>query len=437
MFKGLLNIKLVWYLAVIGSVVGVGFLGDTPVANVARAAVALILTLYLIKNGRKLDLFDAFLILFNTYVVAISFFMENLTFGILYASVILAELPIFIRGELRKSNTLLKSIYITYVTLVLINFVTMLAPLSTDYGDIRYFLGGKNALAMTLIPAMFFISYYSYVKYKKVSARNLLFLILIIISLFIGGSATAIVVALVALIFILFVNKIHIHPTIYIISYGLIQLVMFMPRILSEIPYVSDFVTGYLGKDLTFTGRSNIWDVSISNISSSFFGYGKGNGIITEHFPLIVEYTHVSHLETHNMSLEILLTGGVILFLLFVVIVFGAFSFKKGAANAQLVNLSYFYVFAFFVIGLVENVGFRIDLWIMFAVIISTNNIINNSNQAETKKAGRSTTEFVPTNNGDYVSKKHHGSRAVAIGENLRRISTNLRVACLISKGGV
>ena len=383
MRRGLpINIKLLGYLMVIVSVFGVGFLGDALMANAIRVAIVAILTLYLIRNSRKLDLFDVFLIFFSGYTVLISFFMGNLTFGILYAAIVLAELPMFIKSELRKSNTVLRGIYIIYVVLALINFVTMLVSLSTEYSDAKYFLGGKNALAMTLIPAMFFISYYSYVKYKKLSVRNLLFLIMIIISLFIGGSATATVIALAALAFILLINKIHIHPIVYIVSYILIQLVMLIPKILNEIPYVSDFVTGYLNKDLTFTGRSDIWDVAMSHISNSFFGYGKGNDIITESFPLIVEYTHVSHLETHNMSLEVLLTGGVILFALFIIIIFGAFSFKKDKANDRLVNLSYFYVFAFCVIGLVENVAFRIDLWIMLAVIISTNNILKNSRQS-------------------------------------------------------
>lgn len=377
----MINIKLIGYLMIIGSVFGVGFLGDALMANAIRVAIVTILTLYLIRNSRKLDLFDVFLIFFSSYTVLISFFMGNLTFGILYAAIVLAELPMFIRNELRKSNTILKGIYIIYTALALINFATMLAPSSTDYGEVQYFLGGKNALAMTLIPAMFFISYYSYVKYKKLSVRNLLFLIMIIISLFIGGSATATVIALVSLAFILLINKIHIHPIIYIVSYTLIQSVMLIPKKLNEIPYVSDFVTGYLNKDLTFTGRSDIWDVAVSHISNSFFGYGKGNDIITENFPLIVEYTHVSHLETHNMSLEILLTGGAILFTLFIIIIFGAFSFKKGGANIQLVNLSYFYVFAFCMIGLVENVAFRTDLWTMLAVILSTNNILKNSSR--------------------------------------------------------
>lgn len=358
------------------------FLPKSILLTALLIAISGYLIFYIIAHRRNLDLYDLFLITFTLYVVAISAYWQNLSFGMLSSAILLAALPIYIKSKLQISNTLLKSLYMIYVMLVVVNFFTIIFPSVGLDGTKEYFIGGKNALAVSLIPAMFFISYYSYLIYKKITRLNFLLLVIIIASLYLSGSSTGAVVATGATIFVIFIRNIRIKPIIYVTTYIGTQLLLLSSNRLNSVPVLADYVEKYFGKDLTFSGRTDVWEIATQFIPKSFFGYGKGNDIIANNYSS--DYGQILT-ETHNTSLELLLVGGVILLVIFTVIVFGTFSLNKLNNKNILVRISYFYTFLYFILGLTESVAFKPELWIMFAVIASTNSIIRNNDESNVR----------------------------------------------------
>jgi O-antigen ligase len=246
----------------------------------------------------------------------------------------------------------------------------MFFPTRDSVGAAHYLFGGKNALAILIVPTMFYIAYYSRVVYHRLTFKNILLIAISVLTLFMGDSSTAVVIAIIALLSVLFIHRVRLGHYFYLTVFTIFQFFIISAQRLSEIPLVADFITNYLGKDLTFSGRSNVWEVTMNAINSSFFGYGRGNSVVSSQI--------IGLSESHNMILEILLTGGVILLILFIVVVVTAFGFQKTKANVDLYRLSAFFVFLYFILGLTESVPFKIDLWIMLAVIVSTNSILSN-----------------------------------------------------------
>ena len=83
-----------------------------------------------------------------------------------------------------------------------------------------------------------------------------------------------------------------------------------------DIPLVSNFVEG-LGKDMTFSHRTNIWRYAeFQIIHSPIIGYGVCD---KEWFQHLLS----NAVNTHNIVLQMLLQGGIIGLLIFVMFVYG------------------------------------------------------------------------------------------------------------------
>jgi O-antigen ligase len=332
-----------------------------------------ILFINIILSYKKFDLFDGLILLFSSYAIIISALNHTLSFGILYSLLLIAILPIFIKKELTKSNNILKCLYVLSIIIIILNFITILYPLGADSDNLPiYLLGGKNALAIYEMPMMFYVIFYSYVRHKKLIVSNLLYIILIIASLIMGGSSTGVVVAILCIIYLACPKFINFGHRTYLLVFSLIQILVLNVSILHNIPYISDFITNFLGKDITFTGRTYLWSIATKAIGKSFFGYGSGNSVMA---------TYSIYSECHSAILEILLTGGVILLILYISVVLSSFLFKKTKENRRLYLLSSFFLFAYLIIGLTESVQFKIEFWIMFALIISINKIVANAKE--------------------------------------------------------
>lgn len=365
------------YYFIFASILVAPLIFNSDITLILQTLIAAILVFSLILNRRKLDLFDATLLFFGAYGSLITLARGIETAGVIYSLMILPLVAVYTKHEIQKSNLIFKNIYVVHVLVVLANFVTMFFHSIDDKGAAHYLIGGKNALTIFLVPAMFYIAYYSHLKYGKLTSKNLALIIISVATLIIGGSSTAIVIALLAALSILFIHRIGFSHVFYFTAFVVMQIFTVSAHLLYEIPYLSDFITNFLGKDLTFSGRTHVWEITTNAINSSFFGYGKGNSIVSSQIPTLS--------ESHNMVLEIMLTGGVILLVIFGIIALGVFSFKKTKENRNLYHLSAFFMFLYFVLGLTESVPFKVDLWIMFAVIISTNTIMSNQDRLETK----------------------------------------------------
>ncbi len=121
--------------------------------------------------------------------------------------------------------------------------------------------------------------------------------------------------------------------------------------------------------DITFTGRTNIWDNAIVLIKNEFFvGYG---GYIEDLNGLSSFYYLMS---AHNGMLQLLLDGGVVLFLMWLFInIFAAYDLMR-MRNKRLSCVMGFVFFSFYIHGIVEASYSSLTMYMLFIIVYNLAN---------------------------------------------------------------
>lgn len=168
-----------------------------------------------------------------------------------------------------------------------------------------YFFGLDNIAFFTFYIGLIMLIVHSKYKYGKVNMKTYLFILFMIISYVYVNSTTA-YCALIAL----FLGTILIEKKVLKVSYkfSVISMVLFCLSIclFGMQNYFGNFLQNVLGKSLTLTGRTLIWERSIDYIiEQPVFGYGLefGSTMITK-----VGFNHI-----HNIFIENLYKGGIVL----------------------------------------------------------------------------------------------------------------------------
>lgn len=180
------------------------------------------------------------------------------------------------------------------------------------------------------------------------------------------NSATAIICVLLLFGGLLLVGSEKIAKHLSVALFAFVYLVIFVFLILFRNTDVGIFkiVTGIFNKSSTFTGRVDLWSAAINAISQRpIFGYGYDSDILLSY--------GVQHADPHNSILYVLLTGGVIGFLGFVVMVFSVFSKNKNIklrTNYMHASMSMFFMI-WLLRGLVES-GCSYSHFIFWVAII-------------------------------------------------------------------
>lgn len=211
-------------------------------------------------------------------------------------------------------------VYHIYFLLILINFVVLLIFPGGIAGDDYYhnaynFLGKDNGLAVAvMVPLMAISCIYSAFRRKKLTFSALLMLAMISATVLITWSATGVVAWFVMIAYILFVYRGRL--TKYFNSYALfatfvvLQILIVFLRLQD---YFAFIIEDILGKSITFTGRTEIWDMIYPIIlQSPVIGHGLYEG-----YGLVV--WHDKYMYAHNAVLEILTQSGVIGLILFAI----------------------------------------------------------------------------------------------------------------------
>jgi O-antigen ligase len=128
-----------------------------------------------------------------------------------------------------------------------------------------------------------------------------------------------------------------------------INIVLFFMIVVFRAQEVFSFIiVSLLGKNLSFTGRTEIWDLCFIMIKNSFlFGYGFSyeRGLV---------YWRDTYTFGHNLILEILLLGGVLSLLLFLTVTTANLFKIKAIKNKTLHSLFCMCVFILFISGITE-----------------------------------------------------------------------------------
>lgn len=209
--------------------------------------------------------------------------------------------------------------FILYIYVV-INFATVLLFPHGLYSDsvnemstrIEYswFLGYRNPQVRVLLPAVSISFILDIVKYERVKLKSLFLLLISIITIVLIKSSTALIGFSVFIMIYIFRMKwnIRVKPIWFI----LYNVAFFFGIIILRLQNIFGFfIVDVLHKELTFTGRTFIWDQALLKVLRHPL---IGNG--TTEFP-IGSYFVATH--PHNFILYLLVKGGLIGFSLFAV----------------------------------------------------------------------------------------------------------------------
>ena len=268
----------------------------------------------------------------------------------------------------KNSKLYFKTILDIYIPLAVINLLTIeLFPegLARDeyYGNVLYVIGIRNGLPPVLIPLMIYGFIYSSMKGKKFTGATLFFTAVVSVSILITWSATGVAGLFMLLFFALFIYRKSIAGVFNSLDLYAVYVLLFLGIIVFRLQSVFAFIIeDLLHKNITFTGRTDIWDIAIMLIKRSpVFGYGvyEGHGLI---------FTRGQYYYSHNAVLEVLLQGGVVS-LFFYAAIFGiaAASLYKNRKYpvSQIIT---FGIFTIFVMMLMEAYS---NIWIFALPVVA------------------------------------------------------------------
>lgn len=332
--------------------------------------IVVIVSLFLLY--KNLTTFNILFIFYMVFIIFSAFLNDTLNPGIFYSIAVFTGFCIYISYAMRNITEFIKGVYYLFATVVFMNFLTLLIggiATSPDGLSINYLLGGKNSIAMTALPTIPLIYLYSYMFHNKLKVIPLLLVLICTISLYLSESGTGIVVSFLAILFVILPKQYFPSFPTYFWMYIVVFFAIVVFR-LQELLF-GDFITDVLHKDMTFTGRTYIWDLVLHLIQDSWLiGYGRGNQIISHYFGDLN--------ETHNGFLEIMMYSGVlgILFFLIILIVVG---YKLNSNKNNLISkILSFSIFSYLIIGLTESVFYKKEFWILLVISYNIKYIIEN-----------------------------------------------------------
>jgi O-antigen ligase len=308
-----------------------------------------------------------------TLIISLTFFSSVYhgfySFGLINNLVMFIAFIIYISYAIRTFKELITGLYMLFSVLILLNFISMLTggiDLSSR-GTTIYLLGGKNNIIFTILPAIAIMYIYSYIKTKRMTIFPFIFIMIGVLSVYLSKSSTGIVVVTLTVFFIFFKNitlpSFNKNLFIYVCIFFLIIIYRLQDILLGN------FIVNVLKKDITFTGRTYIWDVLIVNIKQSpLLGVGKGNNVVKDSFPTIE--------GEHNMILQIAMDSGVLGLILFITLLF-LIGRKLVRSNYHIFSrILSITVFFYLISGLMESTFYNREFWMLLILAYCLERII-------------------------------------------------------------
>lgn len=185
----------------------------------------------------------------------------------------------------------------------------------------RYLFGNYNATGGVVLLALLTQGIYTLTTSRGKLNMYMLFLVGIATILHMGSMTSTVGLSILAFYFIF--RRIVKHPYLWVMLFFVVYIAFFILVIwrgnsIEQIPIATYFIEEILGKNTTFTTRTDIWYNCVRLIiDSPWIGYG----------PQDVEWMnqHIGEIAPHNLWLNILLQGGILLCIPFLCLVTFAF----------------------------------------------------------------------------------------------------------------
>ena len=285
------------------------------IINILKIFVCIWCSLYFFLKRIKIDKFMSFVVLFYLSLLFSTFY-----FGQTYVNLLFEFASIFSWIVLFKANipnnkkkflTNLENIFLILLTINLITIIIFPGGFylnSSGYSS-NYFLGYDNNLITYIFPALSLSFTNSFGETGKIGLKSIYLLIISLLSILLTWSATGVAaILIITFLFLIYTFKKRDFP---IKKYIIIVLILFTCIVLLRIQNVLSFIIeGWLKKDLTFTGRTDIWDIFIEQIKQSLI---IGHGVVD--YKYLIKNINAGH--AHDYYLQILYQGGIVAFLMF------------------------------------------------------------------------------------------------------------------------
>ena len=271
-----------------------------------------------------------------------------------------------------------------------LNFITIIlyyptGMYQTDYvvGD-TYLMGFDNGMIYNLLPMCCYAYICSYVLNNKIFTKQSIYAtVLMLISEIYVKSGTGIIQSVLMILFVICINKgwlkNFLNPGIVFITFYFGTYLLTIFRIQN---YMANFI-GFLGKDLTLTGRTYLWDYAIAVFKQHpIIGIGASGrtvlGINGHYYP-----------HPHCMILDFLYKGGIVMFVFFVLLTVVFICKYKQMKSEYLKKIILITLFIFMIGEMVNSMQYKIFFWGIFVLIGYIDNLESIREENIIKKIGQ------------------------------------------------
>lgn len=293
-----------------------------------------------------------FIVIFSTCINT----SGNLNLAILDAISIIGICMILEYELTLKPKRILGILEIVFILLITINFISILKYPNGLYATERYknnwVLGYDNVHIVTFIPALMISMINGYFKGDKLTLKFLYLLTICSLSVFICWSGNSLVAIILFDLFIIFKNRIIHNSNIFnYTNYLIVHISLFVSIVILRLQKIfSWLVVDILHKNLTFTGRTYIWDSTLELISRrKVIGYGVETSFIRTFKLGNKNATHA-----HNHILEIVYKSGIIGMIIYMYILYivgKSLNYYKKNIISAIISFS---ILIFFIMMLIE-----------------------------------------------------------------------------------
>lgn len=263
----------------------------------------------------------------------------------------------------------IKSIYIVYTLFSLINlFLLIIYPEGISIGERGErinFINIDNEIPNFLIPMIYFsLMYYRYFK-----SRFSILLMIFIVSLttILAPTTTAIVIYIYIFINVIIFRLLKTKKWALFLQVAIVIFIFWFLAIGQYQSVVSYFIENVLGKDVTLTNRTVIWDTAINlivNSSPKNFIFGFGNRYILFEITGNSYFSH-SHSEYFEYFLKYGLLGFISIISIFIYILVN--SIKKTTHHSK--SYTFPVILGLLLMGIVET-AYSLDFYFMLAYMV-------------------------------------------------------------------
>lgn len=246
----------------------------------------------------------------------------NVSQMITNAITILAMSILFLTAAEYHSISFLRAARLLFEVLIISNFIIIILFPEGIYNftasNPHFLLGHRNVMMRTIFPGVCLEIICSIAECGKINLRAKFLIVLAALSLLFAWSATALFAYAVFCLFLIIYRKKELPKRFNVKLCCIISLAIFVLIVLLRMQNIFSFlIVDVLDKDLTFTGRTYLWDASLSNIAQApIFGHGmEQQEVIGAKL-----YKYTIYDSAHNFYLDTLYQNGIFGAILLVIV---------------------------------------------------------------------------------------------------------------------